>query len=166
MVRDLIIVGESPSHTRPSGQENLAFSGKTSHIIWDELENYGMSRKNCFVTNIVADKLLKGSKPTKEDIDKNRTRLEKEIKECEANVILAMGKLASEELLRTKLFSFLNESVGSIIECPWVKKWVIPCVHPAAVARDKRLKKKFQDCIWTAVKVAAEYPKTKKSQER
>lgn len=158
MVRDLIIVGESPSHTRPLGQKDVPFSGKTSHILWDELKNYGISRKDCLVTNIVTEELK--NKPTKEDVERNKARLEKEIKECGAKVVLAMGKFTSEKLLRMKLFSFLEISVGSIIKCSWNKKWIIPCVHPAAVARDSRLKRAFQDCIWTAIKVIAECQET------
>jgi uracil-DNA glycosylase family 4 len=68
----LMIVGESPSKTRPKGMENVAFSGKTSFILWDELSKYNISREDCFVTNVITDFLPEGEKPTEELIQKNR----------------------------------------------------------------------------------------------
>lgn len=50
-----MIVGEAPSKTRPKGMEEVAFSGKTSHILWDELFKYGITREHCFVTNVITD---------------------------------------------------------------------------------------------------------------
>lgn len=62
-----MIVGESPSKTRPEGQEEIAFSGQTSHILWDELAHYGITRKDCYVTNVIINH-LNGEEPTEENI--------------------------------------------------------------------------------------------------
>lgn len=51
----LMIVGEIPSKTRPSGMQEVAFSGRTSHILWDELKKYNITREDCYVTNVITD---------------------------------------------------------------------------------------------------------------
>jgi DNA polymerase len=151
---DLMVVGEAPSHTRPKGMENVAFSGKTSYILWDELKEYNITREDCYVTNVVAEQLLRGKRPDENLINKNRPRLEKEIEEQEPLVILAVGKIASNTLLNKDVRLLAN--AGNIFKDKKRNLWIVPCIHPSAVARNKVLKKPFKDCIWIAAKVLEE----------
>jgi len=163
---DLMIIGESPSHTRPKGMENVHFSGKTSHILWDELRKHNITRDNCFVTNIVTKPCPRGTKPTSEMISEGVDQLAKDLKKVDPLLIMTVGKLATEEMIRMKVGSF-TELAGRILGPPdWPKKWIVPCIHPAAVARNPELKKLFEDCIWTVAQVLKEIRKTITEEQR
>jgi uracil-DNA glycosylase family 4 len=127
---DLMIVGKNPSKTRPAGQEEVAFSGRTSHILWDELAKYGITRADCFVTNVITDH-IDWKDITPEITEKNRIRLEAEIKEQRPLVILAVGVEAQH-------YFGLRPYSGFPIHYVQDKKrgcWIVACVHPGYVAR-------------------------------
>jgi DNA polymerase len=154
-----MIIGESPSHTRPKGKEDVHFSGKTSHILWDELRKYGVSRDDCFVTNIVTKPCPRGTKPTREMVNEGIEVLAKDLKKVQPLLIMTMGKFASQEMLRIKIGNF-TELAGQILGPPdWPNCWIVPCIHPAAVARNPQMKKPFVDCVWTAMEALKEIRK-------
>ena len=142
----LMIVGESPSKTRPDGMQEVAFSGRTSHILWDELMKYGITRENCFVTNIITDH-IEWKDITNEIAQRNHDRLEQEIREQRPTVILAVGAKAREWFGRGKSYD------GFLIESQLYNCWVVSCTHPAAVARNPNLRQNFIDCIYVLSEV-------------
>lgn len=145
---DLVIIGESPSRTRPPGMENVNFSGRTSHILWDELKKYNITREDCFITNIVDKLLPRSQKPTREMIAAERIRLQREIDENNPLLILAVGKIAAEAMINGPIS--VIDSAGDILESKRYNRWVVPCIHPSAVTRNKSLKLQFENCIWMA----------------
>jgi uracil-DNA glycosylase family 4 len=142
----LMIVGESPSKTRPDGMQEVAFSGRTSHILWDELAKYGITRENCYVTNIITDH-IEWKNITDEIAKCNHDRLEKEIQEQKPHVILAVGAKAREWFGRGKSYD------GFLLHSKLYNCWITACVHPAAVARNPQLKNEFIDCIYVLSEV-------------
>lgn len=157
---DLMIVGESPSHTRPKGQENVNFSGRTSHILWDELRKHNLTRDDCFVTNIVTELCPRGTKPTREMITKGMDKLRKDLKEVDPLLIVTVGKFATSEMIMMSIGNKFTDIAGKIIGHDWTGKWLIPIIHPAAVARNPELKKTFVDNIWTVDEVLKQIRKT------
>jgi uracil-DNA glycosylase family 4 len=145
-MHDLMIVGESPSETRPEGMEEVAFSGKTSHILWDELKKYGITRAGCFVTNVIIDHIKKGDEVPADIITRNHRRLDEEIRKEKPLVILAVGRVALRRFV-DKGESIVNLA-GSLFEDE--RACIVPCIHPAAVSRNWSMKKPFQDCIYVA----------------
>ncbi len=150
----LMIVGESPSKTRPDGMQEIAFSGRTSYILWDELKKYGITREDCHVTNVITDH-IELSQITQAIVTKNEIRLNNEIDTIKPEVILAVGKQAVGHFLMTN--DSMNALAGTIsklnVSGPSYKPWVVPCIHPAAVSRNPELKSKFADCIYVLSEV-------------
>jgi uracil-DNA glycosylase family 4 len=134
----LMIVGESPSKTRPKGMENIAFSGKTSHILWDELKKYNITREDCYVTNVITD--------FDESEEENEKRLAAEIAKQKPTIILAVGKKAAEKLIEKPIS--IMDVAGEILVSNKFDCFVIPSIHPAAVARNSNLRKMFVDGIY------------------
>jgi len=155
-----MIIGESPSHTRPAGQENVNFSGRTSHILWDELRKHNLTRDDCFVTNIVTELCPRGTKPTQEMITRGMNKIGKDLKEVDPLLIVTVGKFATSEMIMMNIGDNFTDIVGRIIGCDWTGKWLVPIIHPAAVARNPEFKKSFEDCIWTVAEVLEEIRKT------
>lgn len=161
-----MIIGESPSHTRPKGMEDVHFSGRTSHILWDELRKYDITRDDCFVTNIVTKPCPRGTKPTREMISKGIDKLAKDLKKVKPLLIITVGKFATEQMLRIKIGSF-TELTGKILGPPdWPNTYIVPCIHPAAVARNNNLKKELVDNIWTAAQALEQIRKTIAEEQR
>jgi len=162
---DLMIIGESPSHTRPKGKENVHFSGTTSHILWDELNKHNLTRDDCFVTNIVTKPCPKGTKPTREMITKGMNKLSKDLIRVDPLLIVTVGKFATSEMIMMNIGIF-TDIAGKIIGLDWAGKWLIPIIHPAAVARNPELKKIFVDNIWTVNEVLKQIRKTTAEEQR
>lgn len=148
----LMIVGESPSSTRPPGKEDIPFSGRTSAFLWNELSAYGITRENCLITNIVEEQCLKGE--LKDKVEENLPRLRKLVETWKPDVILSFGRFATESLLGRKLRSGLLAEVGhqkSFMSYP-----LFPCVHPGALSRNPSLKDAFERGIYHAIKLTME----------
>lgn len=153
----LMIVGENPSKTRPVGMQEVAFSGRTSRILWDELKKYNIIREDCYVTNIITDH-IDWSDITTAIASKNEIRLNNEIDTFKPDVILAVGTQSVNHFLHntqpiTALAGTIHELDLERSGRPKHKSWVIPCVHPAAVSRNPALKNKFVDCIYVLSEV-------------
>jgi len=149
MDHDLVIVGESPSHTRPKGMENVHFSGQTSHILWDELRKYNVTRENCFVTNVVTKVLPKGVKPNREEIEDGLLQLKKDITREKPVLVLAVGKTAASAILGWDIN--MDSYSGNTLFSERLNIWVVPVLHPGAIARNPNLKSQFADGIWVAI---------------
>lgn len=147
--KDLMIVGESPSHTRPDGMEDVPFSGRTSYVLWDELAKYGIAREDCFVTNVINKQLPKGQKPTREDIDAGINRLSGEIGVVRPLLILCLGKLAASEVIGYPIE--ITKRSGTLYQSEVFKYFAMPIIHPAATVRNKGLKQKFVDSIFVGI---------------
>lgn len=152
-MKTIMIIGESPSHTRPEGKEDLAFSGRTSHFLWDALEAAGITRDNCYVTNIVDEKLEKGKKPTKKMIDENLPRLAKIVEAEDPMIVVPVGKIATEALINRKVN--ILEEAGTLLSSKKLNSHMMPLIHPAAIARNPKLIIKMRDCV-KRLKIAIE----------
>ena len=152
----LMIVGESPSKTRPNGMQEVAFSGRTSYILWDELRKYNIIRENCYVTNVITDH-IEWSAITPVIASKNELRLNQEIDTFKPDVILAVGKQSIYHFLMTNAsVASLAGTISKLVTRSNGSKhrpWVVPCIHPAAIARNPQLKSKFIDCIYVLSEV-------------
>lgn len=139
----LMIIGESPSHTRPEGQEHISFSGKTAHFLWEALQDAGLPIRGHLVTNIVEEPLPKGEKPTKAMAEENMPRLLALAEQFSPDVIVTVGKTATEAILGHKVK--LKEVVGRLQHSEdFGGRYVFPIIHPAAAARSKKMKSQIK----------------------
>lgn len=145
----ILIIGESPSHTRPDGMKNIPFSGRTSYHLWDELKKYNISREDCVITNVVENLLPKGNKPTSNMIKDNLPRLYSTIKKYDIKLIMTMGRIPTEAILEQQIK--MREIAGNIFYTKDENAIVIPCIHPAAVERNLINKILFEKSIKNAM---------------
>ncbi len=134
-----MIIGESPSYTRPDGQGHVAFSGKTAHHLWSALQEAGLSINGHLVTNVVDNQLTKGEKPTREMAKENLPRLLMLAKQYKPDVVVTVGKFATESILGHRVK--FKEVRGRLKQSDTFDDYLVfPIVHPAAAARSKRMK--------------------------
>lgn len=137
----LMIIGESPSNTRPEGMEDILFSGRTSQILWRNLKEFNLSREDFYITNVfdtAPDKSKKVIVP-----EECKKRLLHEISAKNPILIMTVGKIATEALLGP--ISFM-ENVAHPRLLENLDVWILPTVHPAAVARNPSLENLLHQC--------------------
>jgi uracil-DNA glycosylase family 4 len=138
---NIMIIGEAPGREENIKQE--PFVGTAGQILNSMLNQVGLIRNNCWVTNVVKhqpdgnkiDALFVDSKNTiaGPEMEEYLEELKREIEDVDPNVIIALG--------RTALWALTGETTiqkfrGSILPCKLVPGYkVIATIHPAAIAR-------------------------------
>lgn len=141
----LCIIGEAP------GSEEVKlgrpFVGKSGELLTKALIRSGISREQCYVTNVVKEQppgnnisiflptILKPAKPPTKEFLEYEKLLHEELKSCSANVYLCLGNTPLYTLCR-KLQ--ITKRRGSILEGTVAGRQVkvIPTVHPAMCLRE------------------------------
>ncbi len=140
----IAIVGEAPGVTEV--MSGLGFSGMSGKLLWDILGRHGITRSDCYVTNVIKER------PTNDDLSlfisvqggeaRVKTTAAYEVYEKElheelsklsnCNLIIAVGNIALWALCK-KLA--VTKRRGSIMKGVLGKK-VIPIIHPASALRE------------------------------
>jgi uracil-DNA glycosylase family 4 len=129
----LMIIGEAPG--KHEDEQMTPFVGPTGAMLDSYLNGAGISRSECFITNVVKYRPpfndLKKLNLIGVDVDESIKDLwENEIKILKPNAILAVGDLA---LRATTNFSGILNYRGSILRAIDGRTKVIPTIHPAAL---------------------------------
>lgn len=146
----IAIVGEAPGATEIAlGKGFMGMSGK---LLWDIIGSYGISRDDCYVTNVIKfrpinDSLeevikFKGSRVTTSNLYTSYAeRVYEEIGKFTGNVIVAIGNVSLYTLTGKVGITKWRGSILPYIRDP--RKKVIPIIHPAAALREY----KYQNMI-------------------
>jgi DNA polymerase len=145
----VMVIGEGPG-----GDEDRAgrpFVGRAGQLLDKMLASIGLFRdKNCFIANMVKCRPPGNRDPAPEEIAACLPYLERQITLLRPNVILAVGRVAAQSLLRTsrginalrgefadfELGGFSEDALGGRTVIP-----VLPSFHPSALLRDESLKR-------------------------
>lgn len=123
-----MFVGEAPGkmevkydypfyHQAPAGKE---FDRYLSHV--------DIKRADCYITNYCKRYV---ENPTYEDFKPYQNYLTREIRKCNPEFIVPLGRWATQFLLGNDVTMDECHGLAHWIELDW-KGWVIPCYHPAA----------------------------------
>ena len=130
----IMLIGEAPG--RDEDKEGRPFVGNAGHILNTALNNAGLIREDCFITNVLnrrpPDNYFGDIAPW--ELSEHKKRLIKEVDKCEANVLVPLGSNALEALtgyydIQDYRGSILERRVGNRI------RKIVPSVHPAWVLR-------------------------------
>jgi len=106
-----------------------------------------LHRKDCYATNAVQCNI----KPNSDELASCRPRLIAEIKEREPDVILALGKIAFQQLSQTRIA--ISDVIGTLWWQEDIGKWIIPTYHPAAALRSDMFFPDITNAIWRVSKL-------------
>ncbi|HOW72946.1 MAG TPA: uracil-DNA glycosylase [Phycisphaerae bacterium] len=135
----LVFVGEAPG--RDEDLQGLAFVGKAGQLLSRMIEAMGLSRDDVFICNTLKCRPPENRTPAPDEIAACWPFLDRQLQIIQPEVIVALGKPASQTLLRT------TESIGRlrglfhdyhISGMPMVGKPtpLMPTFHPAYLLRD------------------------------
>jgi uracil-DNA glycosylase family 4 len=152
----VLIIGAAP--TEKDDNKNKLFTGSTGQILKDVLYNSDIDINDCRLMYAVC---CKSSKPSTNQINICREKVLKEINECSPNVIIPLGKVATQSVLGHKISgrlkgieykSFFNE----IIPDQDYNAWICPVSSLKDVLikeKDEVLKRNFENSIEKALKL-------------
>lgn len=135
---DIAIVGEAPGeHEQKSGKP---FVGPSGHLLNQLLQQAGITRSECWVTNVVKTeppKVIKNHKPVYDikgvrNYDGYKEYLIQELKTINPKIILAVGNVSLQALTGN---TGITQWRGSILHSDRVGCRVIPTYHPAYILR-------------------------------
>jgi DNA polymerase len=133
-----MLIGE-----QPGDQEDLqghVFVGPAGKMLDRALEEIGLDRGKCYVTNAVKHfkwtprgKRRLHQKPTAREVHACRPWLLREIELVNPSVIICMGATASQTVLGNQFR--LTRSRGTVIHDPNYTAAIIATIHPSAILR-------------------------------
>ncbi|MGI9247626.1 MAG: uracil-DNA glycosylase [Woeseiaceae bacterium] len=148
---DWLIIGEAPGAEEDRRGE--PFVGRAGKLLDEMLRAIGQSRESVFIANILKCRPPNNRDPKSEESAACRQYLERQIELVQPRIILAVGKIAAQNLLGC------DEPVGRM-RGRQHELGGIPLVvtyHPAYLLRSPSQKSKSWSDLCLATRLAAEY---------
>lgn len=131
----VLVIGEGPGHDEDLAA--LPFVGKAGQLLDKMLAAISLSRnQNCFIANIVKCRPPQNRDPLPEEISACSSFLEAQITVLKPKMILLMGRIAAQAVLKTSLG--INALRGKFADYNGIP--VMPTYHPSALLRNEELK--------------------------
>lgn len=131
----VLVIGEGPGHDEDLA--TLPFVGKAGQLLDKMLAAISLSRnQNCFIANIVKCRPPQNRDPLPEEISACSSFLEAQITVLKPKMILLMGRIAAQAVLKTSLG--INALRGKFADYNGIP--VMPTYHPSALLRNEELK--------------------------
>lgn len=130
---DIMVIGEAPGFRED--EIGKPFQGKAGQLLDKLLNDVGIKRKDCYITNICKCRPPNNKTPTNKQMKACREYLEREIQEVKPKYVLLLGATALKGAINK---AKITENHGVVYELNGIK--YLPTFHPAAALRDpKRL---------------------------
>ena len=147
-IADWLLIGEAPGFEED--RQGQPFVGRSGQLLNNMLYALGLSREQIFITNILKCRPPKNRDPKPEEIHTCASYLRQQIDHIQPKIILAIGKFAAQNLIKTEQTigkirgrSYQYEDTGIII---------VATYHPAYLLRTPQAKKQ----AWLDLQLAME----------
>jgi uracil-DNA glycosylase len=126
----LLVIGEAPGRSEDEGGE--PFIGRSGQLLFRLIEEeVGLSRSECYVTNIVKCRPPNNRTPTPHEIATCRPWLVEQLADVQPHVVLALGNTAARSMFGyTKGIGQTHGVVTQLVSGPGLATY-----HPAAALR-------------------------------
>lgn len=132
----VLVVGEGPG--ADEDEQGRPFVGRAGQLLDKMLAAINLSRdKNCYIANIVKCRPPMNRDPAPEESQACRSFLDAQIHVLKPRMILAMGRVALQNLLDTSIG--INKMRGQFVDFKGVP--FMATYHPSALLRDESLKR-------------------------
>lgn len=127
---EIMFIGEAPG--KSEDEKGIPFCGRAGRILDFLFSFISFEREKVYITNLLKCRPPKNRNPKKEEIEKCKVFLEKQIKIINPKIICTLGKYSTDFIL--KKFSIevkdkITEIHGKVFEKSG--KFIIPTFHPA-----------------------------------
>lgn len=131
----LMIVGEAPGAEEDI--EGVPFCGASGRLLNKMLTTVGLTREDCFVTNVVRCRPPKNRTPTDEEIQACKPWMWKEVMMVRPTVLMTLGKTPSKLLLKGNSSFSITREVGKPHRAEYLPDdaIIVPVFHPSYLLR-------------------------------
>lgn len=133
---EIVVCAEAPGQTEV--RTGIPLIGKSGQLFNKVLEQHGIERESTYVTNAVLCRPEDNRTPTAKELRHCRDRLIHEIKQRKPKTIIALGAVASKDLLKTTT-GIKVLRMGGPTYSEELDAHVIATFHPAAALRSPDL---------------------------
>jgi uracil-DNA glycosylase len=139
---ELMFVGEAPGFHED--QQGKPFVGRAGKLLDTLLEDIGLSRKDCFIANVLKCRPPGNRDPQPPEIDACKGHLMKQIDLIQPRVVCTLGNFA------TKLLSGSQDGISRVHGTPQVHElggrvvFLFPIFHPAAALRTPAVRQQLE----------------------
>jgi DNA polymerase len=146
---DWLIIGEAPGAEEDRRGE--PFVGRAGKLLDEMLRAAGQSREQVFIANVLKCRPPNNRDPAADEAAACRSYLERQIELLKPKIILAVGRIAAQQLLHTDTpVGRLRGRVHHLGDIPLVVTY-----HPAYLLRSPTQKRKSWQDLCLAMDVAA-----------
>ena len=149
-----MVIGEAPGAEEDRRGE--PFVGRAGRLLDEMLRAAGLSRDTVFITNILKCRPPNNRDPSEGEAAACRGHLERQIELLSPRLILAVGRIAAQQLLGTE--APLGRLRGRPHRLIRAEIPVIVTYHPAYLLRSPKDKRKAWDDLCLARRIARERP--------
>jgi len=140
-----MFIGEAPG--RDEDRQGEPFVGRAGKLLNSMIAAMGMKREDVFIANILKCRPPENRDPKPEEADTCQPYLKRQIAMVRPRIIVALGKIAAQNLLRVE--TAIGRMRGQRYEYPDPKVPVVVTYHPAYLLRSPREKGKvWQDLCY------------------
>ncbi len=143
---DLVVIGEGPG--ADEDQQGKPFVGRAGQLLTRMLESVQLSRDEVYITNTVKCRPPGNRNPEADELAACASFLAAQLGVIQPKVILALGSVATQALLRTK------EAIGRLRGRlhPYGSAVLVPTFHPAFLLRNPG--QEYKRMAWEDLKLA------------
>jgi DNA polymerase len=149
---DWMFIGEAPG--RDEDRQGEPFVGRAGKLLNSIIAAMGMKREDVYIANINKCRPPENRDPKPEEADACRPYLERQIAMIRPRIIVALGKIAAQNLLRVE--TPIGRMRGQRYEYPDPKVPVVVTYHPAYLLRSPREKAKVWQDLCYAMQIYKE----------
>ena len=143
---DLVVIGEGPG--ADEDQQGKPFVGRAGQLLTRMLESVQLSRDEVYITNTVKCRPPGNRNPEPDELAACAPFLAAQLGVIQPKVILALGSVATQALLRTR------EAIGKLRGRihPYGSAILVPTFHPAFLLRNPG--QEYKRMAWEDLKLA------------
>ncbi len=131
---DLMLIGEAPG--KDEDEQGIPFVGRAGQLLDKMLLAAGLKRDDIYIANMLKCRPPQNRDPLPEEIIKCEPYLHRQLELIKPKVLLALGRVAGQNLLKTQdSLSRLREQTHHYEDIP-----LLVTYHPAALLRNPRWK--------------------------
>ena len=146
---DWMVIGEAPG--AEEDRQGEPFVGRAGKLLNAMLLAIGLERSQVFIANILKCRPPNNRDPQPGEVTSCETYLKKQIELIQPKIILAVGRIAAQNLL--KVDTPIGRMRGQIYEYPGSNIPVVVTYHPAYLLRSPREKRKSWQDLQLAMQI-------------
>ena len=147
-----MLIGEAPG--AEEDRQGEPFVGRAGKLLNAMLEAIGLERKQVMIANILKCRPPNNRDPRPEEVSACESYLKQQIAMVKPRVILALGRVAAQNLLKTD--TPIGRMRGRVFEYPEPRTPVVVTYHPAYLLRSPREKRKSWQDLQLAMRIFEE----------